>query len=120
MYPGKVSWTTGEPLDECWGKGEYIPPKKSETEKEKSNSINFDDPESPDYISGSPAFDVYYQDKRWEKEIREFNQTTEQPKKAGVFKTIVKNFHKDWPFVVPFIILPLIASIGGIFLWIFS
>jgi hypothetical protein len=75
---------------------------------------------SDEYISGSPAFDEYFAKKKAEQIECEFSQSREQAQKAGVIQTIVKNFHTDWPYVVPAIILPLLASIYGLFLWIFS
>jgi hypothetical protein len=66
MYPGGWDWSLPE-----WGK------------KEENNS-NFDNPESSDYISASPAFDTQHEKERKERSERidrEFRQSCEQARK---------------------------------------
>jgi hypothetical protein len=66
MYPGGVDFE--------WRNGEIITSLDPEWKKPKLPKINFNDPESPDYISASPAFDVYYENERAKKIDRELEQ----------------------------------------------
>ena len=98
MYPGDIDFE--------WRNGEVITSLDPEWKKPKLPKINFNDPESPDYISASPAFDAYFENKRSECS-EEFRQSMEQARRVAMRSKFMLK-----------ILRPLVI-VSGFCLWLF-